>query len=62
MERAFAAGVKDAEDAINGKSSIDDLIHYHALKKQGDQAVKKHTYGSFIEAKRNGEIGEYDIM
>lgn len=62
MEAAFAAGAKDAEDAINGKTTIDDLIHYHALKKQGDQGIKKHTYGSFIEAKRNGEFGEYDIM
>jgi hypothetical protein len=36
MEAAFSAGTKDAEDAINGKSSIDDLIHYHALKKHGN--------------------------
>ena len=62
MEGAFAAGTKDAQDAINGQSSIDDLIHYHALKKHGDQAIKKHTYGSFLEAKKNGEFGEYDIM
>lgn len=62
MEGAFSAGAKDAQDAINGKSTIDDLIHYHALKKQGDQGIKKHTYGSFLEAKKNGDIGEYDIM
>ena len=62
MQAAFAAGEKDAQDAIDGKTSIDDLIHYHALKKQGNQAIKKHSYGTFIEAKRNGEFEEYDIM
>lgn len=36
MEDAFAAGVKDAQDAISGKTTIDDLIHYHALKKTGN--------------------------
>ena len=62
MEDAFAAGVKDAQDAISGKTTIDDLIHYHALKKTGNQAIRGHTYGSFIDAKKNGEIADYDIM
>ena len=62
MEAAFAAGMKDAQAAINQKMTVDDLIHYHALKKSGKQTIKGHTYGSFIEAKRNGEIEEYDIM
>lgn len=62
MEASFAVGYKDAQDAIDNKMTIDDLIHYHALKKSGNQSIKGHTYGSFIEAKRNGEFEEYDIM
>jgi hypothetical protein len=46
----------------NGVSSLDDLIHYHALKKSGDEQIRNHTYGSFLEAKANGEFSEYDIM
>jgi hypothetical protein len=42
--------------------TIDDLIHYHAMKKQGNQAMRGHTYASFIEARKNGEFGDYDIM
>ena len=38
------------------------MIHYHALKKTGHPTIKNHTYGSFIEAKNNGEFAEYDIM
>jgi predicted acylesterase/phospholipase RssA len=62
MEGAFAAGVKDATDAINNKVTIDDLIHYHALKKSGQHDIRGHTYGSFIEAKKNGDFENYDIM
>jgi len=62
MENAFAAGEKDAQDAISGKVTIDDLIHYHAMKKSGNQAMRSHTYESFIEARKNGEFGDYDIM
>lgn len=60
----FAMGVKDAQDVINkgSKESLDDLIHYHALKKTGNKQIAEHTYGSFIEAKKNGEFEEYDIM
>ena len=62
MEDAFAAGVADANAAIDNKTTIDDLIHYHALKKTGNHGVKGHTYGSFVEAKQRGEIEDYDIM
>jgi hypothetical protein len=27
------------------------LIHYHALKKTGNDEIKNHTFGSFSEAK-----------
>jgi hypothetical protein len=43
-------------------SSLDAMIHYHALKKSGNSQIKNHTYGSFVEAKKNGEFSEYDIM
>jgi len=64
VNSAFAMGVKDAQDVINKGSaeSLDDLIHYHALKKTGNAQIAKHTYGSFIEAKKNGEFEAYDIM
>jgi len=42
--------------------TIEDLIQYHALKKSGNGAIRGHTYGSFIEAKKNGEFADYDIM
>lgn len=45
-----------------GISSLDGLIHYHALKKTGDPRILKHTYGSFLEARANGEFDDYDIM
>jgi hypothetical protein len=41
---------------------MEDLIHYHALKKQGDQRMLKHSLGTFTEAKANGEFEEYDIL
>jgi len=63
VNSAFAMGVKDAQDVINkGPQSLDDLIHYHALKKTGNTQIAKHTYGSFLEAKNNGEFEAYDIM
>jgi hypothetical protein len=66
IKASFAMGVKDAENTINnqemGISSLDNMIHYHALKKTGDPSIMNHTLGSFNEAKNNGEIGEYDIM
>ena len=57
-------GVKDANTAIdNGsKTTFDHLIHYHSLKKTGDQRIAKHTYGSFSEAKKNGDFEDYDIL
>lgn len=65
VNAAFAMGVKDAQDTINKGSvqSLDNLIHYHALKKTGrDARIMKHTYGSFCDAKEAGEFGDYDIM
>ena len=63
MEAAFAVGYKDSQDAIDEKVTIDDLIQYHALKKSGNVALRGYTYGSFVEAKRNGKFdSNYDIM
>jgi len=63
VQDAFTLGVKDAEAAIakGPGESLEDLIHYHAMKKTGNPAIMKHTYGSFIEAKQNGEFSQYDI-
>ena len=68
IDAAFAMGVKDAQDAVGNleknqpcQNSVKDITHYHALKKQGDERIKKHTYGSFVDAKRNGEFEEYNI-
>jgi len=41
---------------------MDELLHYHALKKQGDPRMMKHTLGSFRDAKEAGEFEEYDIL
>jgi len=64
VNQAFMMGVGDAWNVIdNGATqSLDDLIHYHALKKRGDQRILKHSFGSFLESKVAGEFEEYDIM
>jgi len=63
-------GLKDAQDAISGKKfdtdlkclgSLENALQYHSLKKSGDPSIFKHTYGSFVEAKANGEFGPYDM-
>jgi len=64
VESAFAMGAKDAEAAIKKgpEGSLDDLIHYHALKKTGHPDIHKHSYGTFVEARTNGEFEKYDIF
>jgi len=64
VNAAFALGAQDAQDVINAGAtqSLDNLIHYYALKKSGDERINKHTLGSFTEAKNAGEFEEYDIM
>jgi hypothetical protein len=67
IEKAIEMGKTDAANVINNTtansySSLDNLIHYHAMKKTGDQRVLPHTYGSFTEARQNGDFGDYDIM
>lgn len=66
VKDSFAMGIMDAQNVINnageGISSLDNMIHYHALKKTGHPSIMNHTFGSFNEAKNNGEFSEYDIM
>ena len=66
IETAIEMGRQDALNVINnsttGYSSLDNLIHYHALKKSGNPQILTHTYGSFTEARQNGEFEDYDIM
>lgn len=66
IKDAFSMGYSDAQTTIDkqsmGVSSLENLIHYHALKKSGNQEINGHTFGSFSEAKQNGEISDYDIM
>lgn len=64
VKKAFEIGVKDANSAIENGSAVtfDNLIHYHALKKQGDSKIIKHSLGTFVDAKNNGEFEKYDIM
>jgi hypothetical protein len=56
-------GITDAQNAINkgASESLNDLIHYHALKKKGDKRMLKHSFGTFLEAKQQGEFEEYDF-
>lgn len=63
MKDTIAAGVKDANDAIAQKHTVNDLIHYFTLKKYGNGVLRGRSYGSFVEAKRNGEYDfEKDVM
>ena len=57
-------GIEDAHTAIGkgATASFDDLIHYHAMKKQGDPRMLKHSYGTFVDAKALGEFEDYDIL
>ena len=56
-------GYKDAQSYIKDGhvESLETLIHYHSLKKSGDKRIAKHTYGSFIEAKKNGEFEKHNV-
>lgn len=56
VEEIIALGEQDALKAIQEGEGIsfDHLIHYHSLKKNGDQRVEKLTLGQFIEAKKLG--------
>jgi len=59
VEAAIEMGRQDATNVINNStenaySSLDNLIHYHAMKKSGDQKILTHSYGSFTEARQNG--------
>ena len=56
IDKAIEMGRADATNVINNTtvnsySSLDNLIHYHAMKKSGDQRVLTHTYGTFTEAR-----------
>mmetsp|Transcript_14016 Transcript_14016/g.23813 ORF Transcript_14016/g.23813 Transcript_14016/m.23813 type:complete len:303 (-) Transcript_14016:62-970(-) len=63
VQKAFDMGFKDAQDKIEkgAVTSLDQLLHYHALKKSGDEQIRNHTLGSFIEAKERGEFGDYNL-
>lgn len=60
----IAIGEADAKTAIDGKQSLDALLHYHHLKKTGDERTMKMHYGAFVEAKANGEFEDFthDVM
>lgn len=56
--------MKDAQAAIakGPQATFDELVHYYSMKKSGDQRIMKHTFGSFKEARANGEFGEYNMF
>ena len=59
-------GYNDAKNTVQshaqGFNSIDDLVHYHSLKKSGKPTVGSSSFGTFVKAKRDGLVGDYDIM
>merc|ERR1711907_27721 len=60
---AWKLGFDDAVAAVhNSTASLDDMIHYHALKKSGSAKLHKHTLGSFKKAKAEGPFDKYDIF
>lgn len=66
VQKIMDMGYNDAKNTVdshgNGFSSIDDLIHYHSLKKSGKPVVGSASFGTFVDGKRDGSIGDYDIM
>ena len=62
MDMGYKDAIKTVKSHGNGFSSIDDLIHYHALKKSGKPTVGSSCFGTFVDAKRKGDIGDYDIF
>lgn len=63
VQSAYDLGFSDAQKvAANSTQSLDDLIHYHALKKTGNNDVRKYSFGTFQAAKKEGKFDDYDIM
>lgn len=64
IQKTFSMGVTDAANAIKKgpTATFDDIVHYYSMKKRGDAKIKKHTFGSFQQAKANGEFDKYNIF
>jgi len=58
VQKIMDMGYNDAKNTVKqhneGFNSIDDLVHYHALKKSGKPTVGSHSFGTFVQAKRDG--------
>ncbi len=53
-------GVNDAKAAVTQGTSVEDLIHYHSLKKAGDNRIDRMSLGDFAAARNQFE--EYDMQ
>ena len=63
VQEILDIGEQDAYNAIQKGEGIsfDHLIHYHSLKKSGDERLMKMNLGDFVEAKLGGAFEEYDM-
>lgn len=63
IQQILTQGQTDAVNAVKAGegASLENLIHYHSLKKSGDDRVKGLTLGEFIEAKLSGVFEEYNV-
>ena len=57
-------GEQDAINAINlgQKTSVENLVHYHQLKKSNDERIQNMNYGDFIEAKASQDYGFENVV
>jgi len=62
MDMGYKDAINTVKSSSNGFSSLEELIHYHALKKSGKPTVGSSSFGTFVEAKRNGHVGDYNIF
>lgn len=63
VQEIIEIGEQDAKNAVEQGHGIsfDHLIHYHTLKKTGDERLMKMNLGEFLEAKVAGSFEEYDV-
>jgi hypothetical protein len=62
IQKIINLGITDAKNVVakGHGASLEHLLHYHALKKSGDNRVETITLGDFLEAKENGVFETYD--
>ena len=55
-------GISDAMNAAMTENDVQDTLHYFALKKKRHDDVKNVSYDEFVEMKKNGKFGDYNLL